>query len=249
MEQTETTSVVPGYSHFEMHDLDKDYGSYQPPGHGKHMTQVPRSAPGGAPEDRRLGRYGKIVPGRILKWRGSKNEGYEEVIGTLGTDHTNPFFTKKRIKAAIPDNPQAEEQIATVLNHLVEQEKIAAEEIEIVEEKDESVDTAPAQPVQNTGGWVEKSKKTFKVMLKSSNFGMFKGEYIYYTIEDDLLILCYNIESSVFTPPPSQDAADDAITIIIKDGKHSKSYKALFTGINFELEDFGAGIQVFCKVE
>lgn len=85
----------------------------------------------------------------------------------------------------------------------------------------------------------ELSRKQIRVSLEGS-FGKYRGKYTDVVLDGNLIILCYNPEESIFTPPKDLESI---VTISYLD----KCYEGVFPGIEFILDNHNIGIQVFIK--
>jgi hypothetical protein len=82
----------------------------------------------------------------------------------------------------------------------------------------------------------DKIPVTFK-----GDFGRFRGNYLYVHEDGNMLILIYDLEDPVYSPPKGN--TEMSITC----GEHT--HKVYFLGVEFDLPFFDCGIQVFFKVD
>jgi hypothetical protein len=74
------------------------------------------------------------------------------------------------------------------------------------------------------------------------NFGTSKTKYKHYEKEDNMLILMYNMDDNVYTPPNSSQTF--SMTIEKQDG-NAETYNAMFMGVAFEIKALRLGFQVY----
>jgi hypothetical protein len=81
------------------------------------------------------------------------------------------------------------------------------------------------------------AKKRVKM---SGDFGTYRGKYTHMQDTDDLIVLMYDLQDPVYSPPASTEP------FTISCGR--QSHKVYFAGIEFELDFLDQGVQVFVKI-
>jgi len=82
--------------------------------------------------------------------------------------------------------------------------------------------------------------KKLRIRMKG-DFGSYRGVYTHMEVHGALIVLVYELDESVYTPPVSD------ISFNISCGQ--ESYAVYFAGIEFELDFLKQGIQIFFKAE
>jgi len=78
-----------------------------------------------------------------------------------------------------------------------------------------------------------------KTVILKGSFGKSRGKYAHVCIDNEFVVLIYDLEASVYTPPES----DEVFTLSCE----NEDYAVSFVGIEFELSFMNSGVQVMVR--
>lgn len=194
-------------------------------------TRVPKSSRTGGIEGKgNKGAHGLIVMGNTLTVGDGDGSGFK-VLSEL-----------EPTPALVGDEVLSEEKVQEGEDEDEEEEDLPEDIVRDLEEFQEYL--PPPAPVGE--GLPEQSRYPFTPVKKKrvkmqGTFGSYRGKYLDLVDTGDLVVLLYDPEDPVYSPPASQET----FTISCGGQKHT----VYFAGIEFELDALGRGIQVFIKSE
>jgi len=158
--------------------------------------------------------YGHVVPGQVIT---TGLDGKETVIGELTSVYQHITSEEVEEEEDIEDELMVLEKLSQQIQ--IDKHAVAQEQSE--------------QTISYT------SKRKKKQVQMKGTFGSFRGKYLQVFESGEFVVLVYDVEDSIYSPPASQDSFD----LICG----SDTYTVQFLGIEFEMPNSDTGIQVMVK--
>lgn len=200
---------------------------------GQQGTRVPITSQYGGVEGG--GAYGKVVQGSVIT-AGPNGEGFVPIKPLI------PSFAQEE-EEPVPEH----EKVAGQSNHAdaIRQLMQAQPQQAVQQPIPQQVPYHHTQP-QLTAPPVDFSQtlpapepEPIVEAKLSGPFGSFKGKYTHIIVKEDLLVLVYPEDASVFSPP----ANGESFKISCQQG----DYSVYFVGIEFDLPFIGKSVQVMIR--
>jgi len=216
---------------FRMTDSEREnYVSTVDESLGLPVTPVPRALDSGRPVDPTMSRFGRTVVGHHIRVMPG---GGEEVLGEFipAALASEEDLEPEEERTDQEDESGSEVQTlidAAVAEALVEREVQKAAPAPVPQVEREAQKAAPSPQDILPGASV-------RVKMEGA-FGSYRGKYKRLVLDGRFVVLCYDIDTAVFTPP----AGTGAFVLSCAE----REMTVHFLGIQFELEELGLGFQV-----